>query len=177
MSVIFDYNITCAFTGYRPIKLPDGGDVSSPKIQEIVRRAQDAIRCAVGDGYAVFLCGMAQGFDMLCGELVAKLKEEYPHLKLTAVIPYNGQSGRWSMSDKERYNALLQSCDDFVVLSDHYFDGCYFVRNKYLVDNASRMIAYYDGLPGGTQNTLNYAKKRGIDVCNIAEDPENNDNQ
>lgn len=173
MRDILDYNITCAFTGYRPAKLPDGGDVSSPKMQEIARRAADAIRGAVADGYRVFLCGMAQGFDMLCGELVAGLKAEFPHLKLTAVIPYNGQSGGWSMADKERYRALLQSCDDFAVLSDHYFDGCYFVRNKYLVDNSSRIICYFDGVSGGTQNTLNYAKKRGIDICNTAESPHN----
>ncbi len=37
-------------------------------------------------------------------------------------------------------------------------------RNRYLVDHAAMLIAVHDGLPGGTQKTIAYAIKRGIEI-------------
>ena len=37
-------------------------------------------------------------------------------------------------------------------------------RNRYLVDQATMLIAVHDGLPGGTQKTIAYAMERGIEI-------------
>ena len=37
-------------------------------------------------------------------------------------------------------------------------------RNRYLVDHAALLIAVHDGLTGGTQQTMAYAMRRGIEI-------------
>lgn len=44
-----------------------------------------------------------------------------------------------------------------------------FRRNRYLVDNSSICIAYLTKNKGGTAYTVDYAKKLGVTVINIAD--------
>ena len=41
------------------------------------------------------------------------------------------------------------------------------MRNRYLVDHANFLIAVYDGKPGGTQYTVEYARKKGLEIVQI----------
>ncbi len=36
-----------------------------------------------------------------------------------------------------------------------------------MVDRSARVIAAYNGESGGTKNTIDYAKRRGIEIINI----------
>lgn len=54
-------------------------------------------------------------------------------------------------------------------VSDHYFRACYQRRNKFMVNHSSLVIAVWNGTPSGTQNTIDYAKKRGVKAINIIE--------
>ena len=38
------------------------------------------------------------------------------------------------------------------------------VRNRWMVDRADRVIAVYTGCSGGTEQTLCYARRRGVEV-------------
>ena len=42
-------------------------------------------------------------------------------------------------------------------------------RNRYLVDHATRCVAYLRRMKGGTLYTVNYALDSGIEVDNLAE--------
>ena len=53
------------------------------------------------------------------------------------------------------------------ILCAHKTLGAWQFGNRYLVDNADLLLAAYDGQPGGTQMTCEYAKKVGVDVCKI----------
>ena len=37
-------------------------------------------------------------------------------------------------------------------------------RNEWMVDHSNRVIAYFNGAPGGTKNTIDYAAGKGIEV-------------
>ena len=50
------------------------------------------------------------------------------------------------------------------MVQEEYSSGCMQRRNRYLVDHAAMLIAVHDGLPGGTQKTIAYAMKRGIEI-------------
>ena len=50
---------------------------------------------------------------------------------------------------------------------EHYFRGCYQVRNEWMVDRSARVIAVFNGEPSGTKNTVVYAKKKGVEVNNV----------
>ncbi len=43
------------------------------------------------------------------------------------------------------------------------------MRNRWMVDHFSKLIAVYTGAPGGTKETITYAKKKGLDIARIKE--------
>ena len=45
-----------------------------------------------------------------------------------------------------------------------YHKGVFQQRNVWMVDRSNRVIAYYNGIAGGTRNTIKYAKKREIEI-------------
>ena len=50
------------------------------------------------------------------------------------------------------------------LLEEQYSTGCMLRRNEYMVDCSSTLIACFDGRPGGTMNTIVYAKREGLAV-------------
>ncbi|MFR9543929.1 MAG: SLOG family protein, partial [Rikenellaceae bacterium] len=115
-----------------------------------------------------FLSGMAQGFDMIAAEAVLKLRDEYDDVELIAVIPFEGQADNFSYEDQKRYDRILDEVDQIIVTSPTYSGTrVYFVRNNYLADNASYIIAYSDGNGRGTTYTLQRAIEGGAKSHNI----------
>lgn len=90
-----------------------------------------------------------------------------PGLRLVAVVPFQGQASRFSAADRERFHRVLAAADRSVTLSPSYHAGCYAVRNNYLVDHASLLVAWYDGSPGGTHYTVRRALRRGLEIVNL----------
>ena len=52
----------------------------------------------------------------------------------------------------------------FITILGGVFDSedVYQLRNQWMIDHSSKVIAVYDGQPGGTRNTIMYAKAHGI---------------
>lgn len=149
-----------AFTGHRNIPVPLQGEVK--------RRLKAAVSLAYANGHSRFLCGMAIGFDSLAAEVVLSLKVELPNIRLVAVVPFSGQSCRWSSIGRKRYHQLLSQADEVVVLSVNYYPGCLLRRNDYLLEHSHQVIAYFDGQPkGGTYYTCKKAKQKGMEVENL----------
>ena len=40
-------------------------------------------------------------------------------------------------------------------------------RDRYMVDHASLLIAAFDGSPGGTRYTVEYAMRRGLEIVDL----------
>lgn len=136
--------------------------------REYGEQVRGKIRLLFSLGFRKFVSGMALGFDMLAAEEVIKLKEELKGVKLVAVIPYRGQSGRWAPFQRERYQRILNEVDEEIVLSEGYYNGCLLKRNDYMLAHASGIIAYYDGKPkGGTFYTCRKARLKGLDIINL----------
>ncbi len=155
---------TLCFTGHRPQKLPWGFNENDERFLDMKARTKVEIEKAIQKGYHTFLCGMALGFDIACAEIVLELKKEYPHIKLIGAIPCKNQADRWNKIQVERYNKLLKQLDNIRCIYDKYEDGCMQERNQFMINNASLIIALYNGLGGGTKSTIDYAKKQGKEV-------------
>ena len=153
----------CCFTGHRPAGLPFGNDEQSPDAERLKRALRIELIAKIEDGCDTFITGCAQGADIICGELVLKLKEEkYPDIRLICAVPYRGQADRWSSEWRERYEALLQAADEVVEVCPHYTTSCFHQRNRYMVDHSTDVIAVYNGEEkGGTAYTINYALEQG----------------
>ncbi len=147
-------NRTCSFTGHRELGESFDREKLKEKIRQIIKK-----------GYDVFLNGMAIGFDSECMEALLALKDEGEDIKICAVVPCADQPKNFSEEFKERYDYFLSRADYIVKEDRTYFKNCMLLRNNFLVDNSSLLLAYYDGRKkGGTYYTVNRAKKNGIDI-------------
>ena len=148
------------FTGHRIIPLV--------RQEEVRARLTTTVAFAYKSGMTRFYCGMALGFDLMAAEVVLSLKEQFPDIRLIAVVPFSGQSDRWDSSEQERYHRILDKADKVVTLSENYFRGCLLRRNDYMLSHSCGVIAYFDGKPnGGTFYTVRKAGRMKMDVVNI----------
>lgn len=151
-------DITVSFTGHRTYR----------------HECDDALTAAVerlyGEGYRTFMTGMAVGFDLAAGECVLSLRDHFCGLRLVCVVPFRGMESRFAQADRERFGRLMQMADATVVLADEYTPEVYRRRNDFLVDNASAVLAYFDGRAGGTAYTVARAKRDGLRVENLYRD-------
>lgn len=149
-----------AFTGHRIIPLA--------RQEEVRKRLTTSVVLACKLGITRFYCGMALGFDMMAAEVVLLLKSKFPNIRLIAIVPYLGQSDRWSATEQERYHRILASADKVVILSENYFRGCLLRRNDYILSHSCGVIAYFDGKPkGGTFYTIKKAERMKMNMVNI----------
>lgn len=150
----------CCFTGHRPNKL----DYSESEIKLLLETAIDN---AISDGYVTFITGMAEGVDIWAAEIVLKKKKENKDLHLICAVPHPGFEKRRSRYETERYENIIKNADYVTTISDNYYRACYQKRNVWMVDRSSRVISVYNGKSGGTQNTINYAMERGIEIIKL----------
>lgn len=149
-----EINRTCSVTGHRNV--PQNFDVEKLEIK---------LKKIADDGYKIFLVGMAKGFDLLCFSVLLKLKEQNPEIKICAVIPCSDQSKKFAFNDKFLYDSCLSRADFIAKEQSPYFKNCMLIRDDYLIDNSSALLAFYDGRPtGGTYYTVNKAIKKGLKI-------------
>lgn len=152
----YEKNITVAFSGHRTYQ----GEANE-ELRGVVARLYD-------EGYRRFLCGMAWGFDLAAGEVVAELKREYQDVELIAVVPYEGFYRLFHSEDAEQYRRVADAADAIVVVSAGEGKVAYRLRNDYLVENSSVVVAWFNGVPrGGTAYTLRQARRKGVRTENL----------
>lgn len=141
---------TYCVTGHRSIP--------ADKKEYVIAGLKKEIMAAGADGYTRFISGFAEGANLIFVAPVIELKAQGHPLFLEAAIPY---AGRLKSRDPS-FQKILSLCDRVNVLCDGFSHSCYFVRNRYLVDQSSRVIAVYDGRKdGGTSYTIRYASTQG----------------
>lgn len=150
----------CCFTGHRPEKL-------TRSEAEIKKDLEAAILQAIDDGFVTFITGMARGVDIWAGEIVLQLRRSHPNIHLIATSPYQGFESRWPTDWQRRYNSILEQADLVRFVCKGYSKACFQIRNEWMVDRSDRVIAVYNGEPGGTRNTIEYALKLGITTVKI----------
>lgn len=147
----------CCFTGHRPEKL----GVSEAMVVEGLKKE---IRTAIADGFSVFISGTARGVDLWAAEIVLDLRDAGEPLRLICASPYRGFEVRWSWAWQERYRRVMEKADLARFICQGYNRDCFQRRNEWMVDHSARVIAVYNGQPGGTRNTIRYAQIKGIPV-------------
>ena len=142
----------CALTGHR--ELPPAFDDNA---------LYDGLEALIKEGYDCFYCGMAEGFDLRALQCLVALKQKY-RFTVVACIPFEGQEKGFSRENRQTYRSLLPWCDVTRLLFPTYRNGCYLVRNRYMVDRADLLFAYCVKERGGAAYTVRYAKEKGVPV-------------
>lgn len=149
------------FTGHRPEKLQQTEKAIRKMLEREIVKAMDS-------GIHVFLSGMARGVDIWAAEIVLHLRDSGCNVKLICACPYAGFERGWSADWQRKYRAVLRSADLVRYICPEYSPACFRIRNAWMVDHAALVIAVFNGQPGGTKSTIDYAEKAGIPVVRIA---------
>lgn len=155
---------TCCFTGHRFLEGADPG-----ALKELIC---GEVSLLYRFGLDTYLAGGALGFDTLAAREILRMKRspDFPKLKLVLVLPYLGQESRWPPMDRAMYDYIKRRADDVIYTGDVYAKGLLLHRDRYMVEHSSHCIAYLQpGRRGGTLYTVEYARKRGLGVTNLAE--------
>jgi len=158
--IAYDADITACFTGHRTY---DGS-----RNEEL----ETAIRELYARGYRTFLCGMAVGFDLAAAEVALSLRDELKGLQVVAVVPFEGMHLRFSESQRALFERVAHGADEVITLATRYSASVYALRNNYLVDNSTAVIAYFTGEKGGTAYTVRRAVKKLAYIINIYNNPQ-----
>ena len=185
---------TICFTGHRPDKLPfkyNYDSVIYQKLRGILRNKIVDILNDIIDNKnekdIKFIFGGAIGIDQLAFSICEELKQEAKEydactIILEIAIPFEKQASKWYERDVDRYELQKQQADilTFVdtvegyefkgVSVGEYHPAKMMIRNRYMCDNSSIVIAVWNGSKGGTANAVNYAKKIGKEIIVINPD-------
>ena len=151
----------CCFTGHR--------DFPHEQMEAVLTRMTAAVDRLYKQGIRTFLVGGARGFDTIAAIQLINLKRHlYPEMKLVLVRPCPGQADRWSPNEKLLYQTIRRDADLDILLSDHYYNGCMQQRNAFMVNHSCHLLAYVTRASGGSYQTMNLARKKGIAIENLA---------
>lgn len=146
-------------TGHRPPKV-GGYKVPNPVYTSIVAELKKKI---LEINPTLVYTGMALGVDQWVAQICIDL-----NIPFVAAIPHKGHAFKWPPYTQTQYHSLLAKASETIIVSDKpYFPGAMQIRNKWMVDRASRALAVYDGSEGGTSNCVNYIKSKGMDLTTI----------
>ncbi|MBE6211888.1 MAG: DUF1273 domain-containing protein [Rikenellaceae bacterium] len=158
--IAYKRETTACFTGHRTY---DGSRNEELKA---------AVRELYVRGYRTFLCGMAMGFDLAAAECALSLRNELKGLRIVSVVPFGDMQRKFSIEQQALYNHIITEADEVITLATNYSANVYALRNNYLVDNSSAVIAYFTGAKGGTAYTVRRAVKSLSLIVNIYNNPQ-----
>ena len=153
--MIIDKAKTCAFTGHRNL----GRDFNKAELERVIKGL-------IKGGFTTFLVGMAVGFDTECFKILETLRKT-ENIRIIACIPCLNQDYKFTLKQKEEYKNMLNSADEKIYVSTEYTKNCMFKRNMFMVDSALVLVAHLTEDRGGTFQTVNYAKRKNVNIIMI----------
>ena len=163
---------TCCFTGHRPPVFPDHKGESYWKLSGYLEKE---LRSLIHErGYDTFIVGMAPGFDCMAGMMATVMKQDFPpfrphgeNIHVICALPYDGFLLKKNCVYAEEQRYIMERADEVVYVCPKPHRGSYQLRNRWMIDHSSRLIAYFSGISGGTQNTIRYAEKKNLPITNL----------
>ena len=143
--------------------------IPQAQIPVLTKKVTATIQMLAAQGIIYYGAGGALGFDTISATAVLKLQHTISQIKLILVLPCLSQAQRWSKRDQEVYESIKAQANKVVYTSQDYTRDCMFRRNRHLVDHSGTCICYLSKPQGGTAYTVDYAKKKGLKIINLAD--------
>ncbi len=125
--------------------------------ETIRKRLTDEIHELLRAGYRKFYLGGYGDFDNLAAAVLNELKGAYPDIERLLIIPYIDREYNTAQYDGTQYPPLENVPKRFAISR----------RNKWMIEQASVVIAYVYHNWGGAAKTLDYATKKGLQIINL----------
>lgn len=143
---------SCFFIGHR---------YADERIYEKLLAAVDTHISAYG--VTDFLVGHYGDFDRMAARSVAEARRAHPGISLTMLLPYYPEDRVISVPpifDGTFYPPGMEFCPKRYAI----------VRaNQYAIEHSDYLIAYVTGV-GKSRDFLDYAKHKGVTICNLGAD-------
>lgn len=155
---------TVCFTGHREIKAKD---------LNLYSTLYNTLENLILQGFLYFGAGGARGFEAMAAEVVLALKEKYLQIHLILVLPFKDQYDNekgWSSEEIQQYHDIKEKASKVVHTQKVYSSGCYYKRNRHLVDFSSICVCYQYKSTGGTAYTTKYAREKNLKILDIIEE-------
>lgn len=165
-------SFSCVITGHRPTRFKFKYNEKDKRCQRIKKCLQEQLIRLYHQGVRCFWVGGAMGVDMWAAELLLRMKEQqaYQDVELCLALPFEGYNADWDDWHRKRMDFICRYAEKVLVLGEMPSSESYKKRNYYMVEQAGHMIAVYDNahnMRSGTQQTVNYAKKKGLQIIYI----------
>lgn len=118
--------------------------------------------------YVEFLVGRNGDFDQLVSSTVLRCKRSIrdDNSSLVLVLPYPTAEVENNEDSFYDYYDEIEICEES---SRTHFKNAMQVRNRSMVDRADLVICYIERNEGGAYQTIQYAKKQGKTIINLAD--------
>lgn len=148
-----------AFTGHRPNKI-GGYKLPNPTYNYICQQIEKTLQELKPEK---IISGMALGVDQWAANIAVKLG-----IPFLAAVPFEGQEGAWPEVSQKVFHKLLDKAAEVVIVSPGgYAAPKMQIRNEWMVDHCDKLIAVWDGTPGGTGNCVTYATSKDKEIIRI----------
>jgi uncharacterized phage-like protein YoqJ len=148
-----------AFTGHRPDKL-GGYKLPNPTYQFVCQQIEQALKELQPEKV---ISGMALGVDQWAANIAHKLG-----IPFIAAVPFTGQEKAWPAPSQKTFNTLIKLASEVVIVSEGGYAAYKMqIRNEWMVDRCDKLIAIWDGTPGGTGNCVKYAQSKNKEIFYI----------
>lgn len=149
-----------AFTGHRPDKL-GGYKLPNPTYSFVCQQIEKTLKELQPEKV---ISGMALGVDQWAANIAHKLS-----IPFIAAVPFIGQEKAWPQPSQKTFNTLIKLAAEVVIVSEGGYAAYKMqVRNEWMVDRCDKLIAIWDGTPGGTGNCVKYAESKNKEIIFIS---------
>lgn len=147
----------CSFAGHSQLSAKES-------IYEKLLTTVEAL--ITSEGITEFWTGNYGDFDRLSAGAVRALKDKHPEIRLVLVVPY------LTADINESRDYYSESYDEIVIAdmpaSTPKRLGI-IKANQYMVNNSEVLVCFIEHSFGGAAKTMEYAKKKGVRVVNLAD--------
>lgn len=152
-----DEKLILGVTGHRPDKL---GGYDDNVFRDLVELARAHI---ANIGPHKVATGMALGWDQAVAQACVELGVPF-----VAAIPFRGQQSNWPYASQETYHRLLKKAERIVEVAPPGFAPWKMhLRNEWIVDASTMILALWNGTSGGTGSCLQYARAQSRLIRNV----------
>lgn len=88
-------------------------------------------------------------------------------IPLTVVMPYDDQESHWTFEQQRKFSAIVCDSTNIVRVSSGSYSSNKMKRcNRFIVDNSNQMLVLWNGSPGHTANSIEYAHVCELKIVN-----------
>ncbi|WP_335869667.1 DUF1273 domain-containing protein [Bacillus sp. 2205SS5-2] len=148
-------------TGYKAHEL-GLFNAKDPAITYIKQAIKKELRDMLDEGLEWVLISGQLGVELWGAEVVLQLQEEYPHLQLAVLTPFQKQEEKWNEQNRELYESITINADFFDSISHKPYESPQQFRQKnvlFLQKSDATLLLYDEEKEGSPKYYFQLAKQ------------------